>query len=730
MRRLSPALRGRISRRAIVHSPHTWNVTAVVLVVFAISDYVLAVRGSDFDPQSLVVVATYTLLIGIAVAFTRPPERGTIGSHLVVAAIYSAIALAVWAHAPQGSGPVITGMFIPVLIALWIQERHHAALHVIAASALMLTAALSGTNDSGTLVAVLCFIPASALVVVVCTLVLDAMEAQGDALDVLALRDPLTGVGNRRMLEAELDAELTRHRSVGRSLAVVEVGLEDFAALNDRVGRAAGDAVLNAIARALTDRAPAGTTITRCEADRFVLILPGSTADRARDYVAAVRASVPTHAGTQPLALTAGIAVHPADGAGVESLMTAAHAARAADDAATRPASTPTNSRPSAPWTLVLTGLDLAPPPSLPRRVSRVDIARDRLIWRCIGAAVVFYAVALTSGHLMWPELSGDGLPFVAAVAVAFGIAGVLTTPPRIGTPRNHIAIAASYLLPFAAMLTAAPKMSWLVGAAILPPLLVAVRLTDRRHVLAHLGFAAALYLGLAFSGAVDKAGTVALLALTMNTCVLGICTAVVMEAAEAQWREIEGLLLRDPLTGVGNRDLLQQRITEELPRHDALQLPLALVELDLIGFDDVLRRDGRGMANQALRDAAIVIRGAVGPEATVARVDGSTFRILLPLADLDEFSADRMEDLLDQLRGAVTSTSRRGRTILPRIGVAIYPDDGVTPEALEAVVSQRRTATDVRGSGNAAYRGSTSLPHSPNPNATYDRDAEHRNVG
>lgn len=685
---------------------------AAVFVLFGLSDAVLALRVSDFEPGPLFVVASYSVALGVVIALTRPPERGSPGSHLVVAGVYVGISLAVWSHAPQGSGPVITGMFVPVLIALWIAERHHAALHLVAASACLLVAALSGTNDAGTLVAVLCFIPASVLLLVVCTLVLDAVEAQGDALDLLALRDPLTGVGNRRMLESELGAELTRSRSLGRELAVVELGLRDFQALNERIGRAAGDAVLAAIASALVSRAPQGATVTRLEADRFVVVLPDSGEGRAREYASAVRGSVPTHAGTLELVITAGVATS-ADGRTASALIDAAHQARATDAGMTH--HTADGARPpAAPWTLVLTGLDLAPPPDLPRRVSRRDIARDRLIWRFLGAAIVFYAVALTAGHLAWPELQGDALPYVAAVAVAFGVSALLTPPPRIGSVRNHVAIASAYLLPFAAMVTARPHTSWLVGAGILAPLLASVRLVDRRQVLAHLGLATVLYVGLALSGQTDRPGTAALMALSLNTCVLGFCTTIVMEAAEAQWAQIEALLLRDPLTGAGNADLIRQRLGEELPRHEALQLPLALLELDLDGFDELLRRDGRGTANQVLRDAAQVIAGTVGPQATVARINGSTFRVLLPLADVDELSPDRTEDLREELRGAVASIARRGRTILPRVGIAVYPEDGHTGEALERVAAARREAVDARGLG--AAQPATARPAPPTP--------------
>lgn len=592
MRLLSPALLGRISRRAIVRSPHTWHATAATFALLGLSDMVLAVTGSEFDPTRLWIVGGFSAFVAAIVAVTTPPERGSLGSHLLVTAVYTGISLAVWAHAPQGSGPVITGMFIPVLIALWIADRGHAVAHLLAAWTGLLVAANSGGNEPSTVVAVVCFIPASAMMLVACSLVLDAIEAQGDALDQLALRDQLTGVGNQRMLDAELADELTRHRSSHRPLAIIEVGLDDFPALNARVGRAAGDAVLSAIARALQDRAPAGASVARCAADRFIVLLPESDEARATAYLDAVRASVPTHAGTQPLELRSGTAVYPAGGDTAEALLDAAHDARLRDPGtrARRPAAVA-----AAPWTVMLTAAETARLPELPRRVSRVDLSRDRLIWRVIGAALLMYVGVLSAARLLIDDLAGPAFTLVSAATVVCALLILFAPPPRMTSARNHLTIALCYLLPFAGMVAAAPNTSWVVGTGIVGPLLITTRLRSRVQILAHLLAASALYGGLALSGAPDKAGSVALGALTLNTWVLGICTAVVFEAAEAQWRDITGLLLRDPLTGVGNDELLSQRLAEELPRHEALQLPLALLDIDLNGYDELLRRDGRG---------------------------------------------------------------------------------------------------------------------------------------
>ncbi len=60
----------------------------------------------------------------------------------------------------------------------------------------------------------------------------------------LALRDPLTGLANRRLLDILLEAALARIDRTGAPLTVSLVDLDDFKAINDHLGHAAGDEVL------------------------------------------------------------------------------------------------------------------------------------------------------------------------------------------------------------------------------------------------------------------------------------------------------------------------------------------------------------------------------------------------------------------------------------------------------------------------------------------------------
>jgi diguanylate cyclase len=100
--------------------------------------------------------------------------------------------------------------------------------------------------------------------------------------------DALTGVGNRRML----DALMADPEAAARPAAFVDV--DAFKAVNDRYGHDVGDAVLCRVAALLRGQCRAGDVVTRFGGDEFVVLLAGSAdaatfAERVRAAVAAVR---------------------------------------------------------------------------------------------------------------------------------------------------------------------------------------------------------------------------------------------------------------------------------------------------------------------------------------------------------------------------------------------------------------------------------------------------------
>lgn len=126
-----------------------------------------------------------------------------------------------------------------------------------------------------------------------------------------AVRDPLTGLHNRRHLGRELDA------AVGAGsgpVAVLAVDVDHFKSVNDRWGHAAGDAVLCSVADELRAAARAEDVVARVGGEEFVLVMPGADAGAAAGRAEELRARCaalvhPVPGGSTALTVSIGVAV-------------------------------------------------------------------------------------------------------------------------------------------------------------------------------------------------------------------------------------------------------------------------------------------------------------------------------------------------------------------------------------------------------------------------------------
>jgi diguanylate cyclase (GGDEF)-like protein len=93
----------------------------------------------------------------------------------------------------------------------------------------------------------------------------------------LADLDALTGLHNRRYFHELLGREVARAHRYGRSLALVVFDLDDFKAVNDRIGHLAGDAVLAEAAARVRQVVRTADIACRVGGDEFAVILPESS---------------------------------------------------------------------------------------------------------------------------------------------------------------------------------------------------------------------------------------------------------------------------------------------------------------------------------------------------------------------------------------------------------------------------------------------------------------------
>jgi diguanylate cyclase (GGDEF)-like protein len=133
----------------------------------------------------------------------------------------------------------------------------------------------------------------------------------------LSMRDPLTGLYNRRYLEETMGRELPRARRLGQSVGVIVLDIDHFKKLNDTYGHDAGDAVLARTGELLRNATRKQDIACRFGGEEFAVVLPGATLDIARNRAESIRVALEAlrvpFDGRElgPLTVSAGVAAVP-----------------------------------------------------------------------------------------------------------------------------------------------------------------------------------------------------------------------------------------------------------------------------------------------------------------------------------------------------------------------------------------------------------------------------------
>ena len=238
------------------------------------------------------------------------------------------ITISVIANGRHGTVLAPIYLLIATAVAYAFRDRRVIAAHValIAVAMAVPLAYVSGTSASAvplTIVTILVLIMMSAVI----AYLRELLEGSAAELRELAGRDPLTDVGNYRLLHERLEYELVRHQREGAELAVLLIDLDRFKQVNERRGHAAGDDVLRRVAQTLRESVREQDTVARQGGDEFALLAPSTDATGAAMLAARVRdrLSRVQFAGDS-IGATIGWAIYPADGLTANELLARADA--------------------------------------------------------------------------------------------------------------------------------------------------------------------------------------------------------------------------------------------------------------------------------------------------------------------------------------------------------------------------------------------------------------------
>jgi diguanylate cyclase (GGDEF)-like protein/PAS domain S-box-containing protein len=154
-----------------------------------------------------------------------------------------------------------------------------------------------------------------------------------ETLRIQSVRDPLTGLFNRRFMQESFDRELRRAARTNRALGGILLDIDHFKQFNDSFGHEAGDLVLREVGTFLQSQIRGGDIACRVGGEEFMLILPDASLDvtqqRAEKVREAIKQVCVQYGGRLMgmITVSSGVAVFPTHGTTSDALL------RSADEA-------------------------------------------------------------------------------------------------------------------------------------------------------------------------------------------------------------------------------------------------------------------------------------------------------------------------------------------------------------------------------------------------------------
>ncbi len=144
----------------------------------------------------------------------------------------------------------------------------------------------------------------------------------------------------------------------------------------------------------------------------------------------------------------------------------------------------------------------------------------------------------------------------------------------------------------------------------------------------------------------------------------------------------IQHLAYHDALTGLPNRSLMQDRVSQAIGRADRSTKRFAVMFIDIDNFKNINDTLGHDVGDELLRQVAARLIDSVRTHDTIARQGGDEFIVLLDQLEGHQGATRVAQKILDALRVAF-QVGGIDQHVSGSIGIALYPDDGRDPPTL-----------------------------------------------
>ena len=175
------------------------------------------------------------------------------------------------------------------------------------------------------------------------------------------------------------------------------------------------------------------------------------------------------------------------------------------------------------------------------------------------------------------------------------------------------------------------------------------------------------------------------------------------------QRARLDVLAFFDGLTGLPNRVLLLDRLTQRVLTAERYDERFALLYLDLDGFKAVNDAFGHGVGDKVLVETARRFERLARRSDTVARLGGDEFVILAPKVATEFDAGDVAERILQSMRTPIV-VDGVGHLLTVSIGIGTYPHDGRDAQTLLAGADRALYAAKARGANTYVFASDSAL--------------------